>query len=59
MMGMDGALSFARIVLSLTEPELADLRENEDFDAIVAWLAEWRKSNVVDAAYRRLVGTIN
>ena len=56
---MRGARSFAAIILKLTEGDLAMVRRNEAFDDIIVWLASWRENPSVDAAYRRLVGTIN
>ena len=56
---MRGARSFAAIILKLTEGDLAMVRRDEAFDDIIVWLASWRENPSVDAAYRRLVGTIN
>jgi hypothetical protein len=56
---MRGARSFAAIILTLTEADLATVRRDEAFDDIIVWLARWRANPAVDAAYGRLVGTIN
>ena len=56
---MRGAKSFALIILGLTEADLVTVRRDVAFDDIIVWLASWRATAVVDAAYRRLVGTIN
>jgi len=56
---MRGARSFAAIIVKLTDAELAVVRRDEAFDGIIVWLARWRADGVVDAAYQRLIGTIN
>jgi hypothetical protein len=56
---MHGATSYARIVLSLTEAELEEFRQAKEFAEIVAWLALWRSSALVDVAYQRLVGPVH
>jgi len=56
---MVGATSYARVILTLSTAEIAELRRGEDFEEIVAWLGCWRRSAAVDAAYRRLVGALN
>jgi hypothetical protein len=56
---MRGARSFAAIILRLTEADLAVVRRDEAFNDIILWLARWRANVEVDAAYARLVGTIN
>ena len=56
---MQGAQSFARIILNLPEVDLDVVRRDEAFDDILLWLAQWRGNALVDAAYQRLIGTIN
>jgi hypothetical protein len=56
---MQGAQSFAAIILTLSEAELAVVRRDEAFDDIIVWLARWRADVVVDTAYQRLIGTFN
>ena len=55
---MQGAQSFAAIILTLSEAELAVVRRDEA-DDIIVWLARWRTDVVVDKAYQRLIGKIN
>jgi hypothetical protein len=56
---MRGARSFAAIIVKLTEADLAVVRRDEAFDDIIVWLARWRADAAVNAAYQRLLGTIN
>jgi hypothetical protein len=56
---MQGARSFAAIILKLSEAELVVVRRDEAFDDIIVWLARWRANAAVNAAYLRLPGTIN
>jgi len=56
---MRGAKSFALVILGLKEADLVTVRRDEAFDDIIVWLASWRANPSVEAAYRRLVGTIN
>jgi hypothetical protein len=56
---MHGAISYARIVLSLTQAELAEFRRAQEFAEIIAWLALWRSSALVDMAYQRLAGMVH
>ncbi len=56
---MQGAQSFAAIILTLSEADLAVVRRDEAFDDIIVWLARWRADATVNAAYQRLLGAIN
>jgi len=56
---MRGARSFAAIIVRLPEADLAVVRRDETFDDIIVWLARWRANAEVNAAYQRLLGTIN
>ena len=56
---MRGAQSFAAIILKLPEVDLDVVRRDEAFDNILLWLAQWRGNALVDAAYQRLIGSIN
>jgi hypothetical protein len=56
---MRGAQSFAAIILKLPEVDLDVVRRDDAFDDILLWLAQWRGNDLVDAAYQRLIGSIN
>ena len=46
-------------IIARVSTDLYVVRRDEAFDAIITWLAQWRTDAMADAAYRRLVGTIN
>jgi hypothetical protein len=56
---MKHAINYANIVLSFTEAELAEVRRDEYFDDVLAWLVGLRRNAIVDAACRRLIGRVH
>ena len=56
---MDGARSYARILLALDAELLATAAECNDIDVVMAWLAGYREDPVVSKALGRLLNAIN
>jgi hypothetical protein len=52
-------MSFAVIVLALTDSQVIEIQQDRGFDEIIGWLALHRANALVDTAFRRLVGAVN